>query len=659
MDSLFDSPNDGAPSPTQSGPELEGTHSSSFEAHLAQWYLDTVEISGGFLADLHLDLPPGLICIIGPRGSGKSTLAEALRLGIGGVPGGATKERLAFLKANLGSALVTLKTASIGDRGAYTIRRMYGQPAALTAADGRPVSGVDLDRGSFLPLDAYSSLEIEAIAQESVGDRRRALLDELSAADMQRIQLSLADQRRALEANADGIQAAQRRVADLTEQIEELGDVQSRVAGLPAESAKAASPEFKAASTQRDANEREAAALRTAQEQIAGLRTSLAAAEEAARRKFPAPATVSPSANQPLLERVDKAAKTMWEGVRAGLAAADQALAAAENDVRVTHAELSSAHAAQGATYLQLQQRNQEAAQAAESRSAAMREVAAVERLRKERDGAEADLQRLLTERTGLKAEFLLTRDQISTLRESVAGRLQAEAGRKVLIRVQRNADSLGYQQLLLNALLGSKLKAQEDLVKSLSRVPPEQLAQIVRENDLDELETQCGFGRERGRKILDALREKVNPLELEILPIDDRVRIELNVAAEGPPNFKDAAELSRGQKCTALLPILLARRESPLVIDQPEDNLDNHFIYETVVESIRRLKPRRQMIFITHNANIPVLGEAELVVVMNSDGDRGYVEKVGSLDECRREIIDLLEGGEEAFQLRRRRYGN
>jgi ABC-type cobalamin/Fe3+-siderophores transport system ATPase subunit len=75
-----------------------------------------------------------------------------------------------------------------------------------------------------------------------------------------------------------------------------------------------------------------------------------------------------------------------------------------------------------------------------------------------------------------------------------------------------------------------------------------------------------------------------------------------------GRPNFKDASDLSRGQKCTALLPIFLARRDNPLIIDQPEDNLDNHFIFETVVNAVQRMKRRRQMIFITHNANIPVL---------------------------------------------------
>jgi hypothetical protein len=69
-------------------------------------------------------------------------------------------------------------------------------------------------------------------------------------------------------------------------------------------------------------------------------------------------------------------------------------------------------------------------------------------------------------------------------------------------------------------------------------------------------------------------------------------------------------------------------------------------------------MKDRRQMIFVTHNANIPVLAEADLVVVLNSDGRVGYIERLGTLDECKEEIIDLLEGGREAFELRGQRYG-
>ena len=74
-------------------------------------------------------------------------------------------------------------------------------------------------------------------------------------------------------------------------------------------------------------------------------------------------------------------------------------------------------------------------------------------------------------------------------------------------------------------------------------------------------------------------------------------------------------------------------------------------------MNAVQRLKKRRQMIFITHNANIPVLAEAELVLVMNSDGRVGAIEKCGTVDECREQIIDLLEGGREAFELRSKRY--
>jgi ATPase subunit of ABC transporter with duplicated ATPase domains len=242
-------------------------------------------------------------------------------------------------------------------------------------------------------------------------------------------------------------------------------------------------------------------------------------------------------------------------------------------------------------------------------------------------------------------------------LRDSVATELQQETGKKVRIRVLRNADNLAYRTLLTEGLKGARVRNHDEILESLLQLRPEQLAQFVQDDDSVAFDEACGFGPDRARKILDAFRDNVDPLELEIVNIEDQVRIELNVATTEEPLFKDAAELSRGQKCTALLPLLLARTKNPLIIDQPEDNLDNHFIYETVVNSIQRLKGQRQMIFITHNANIPVLADADLVIVMNSDGKIGYVEKKGSVDECRDQIVDLLEGGNEAFELRRKRY--
>ncbi len=300
---------------------------------------------------------------------------------------------------------------------------------------------------------------------------------------------------------------------------------------------------------------------------------------------------------------------------------------------------------------------NQAASEQARVRASLEQQVAKLEALEQQRAELNAELKILLERRKSLKTDHILMRDQISTMRDEVASELQHESGERVRIRVMRNADHLAYQQMLVEGLKGARVRNQNEILATLMQLRPEQLAQLIQSNDLDSFEELTHFGAERSRKILDSFRENVDPLALEITAIEDRIGIELNVATAGRPHFKDASDLSRGQKCTALLPILLARRDNPLIIDQPEDNLDNHFIFETVVNAVQRMKKRRQMIFITHNANIPVLAEAELVLVMNSDGRVGAIEKCGTVDECREQIIDLLEGGREAFELRSKRY--
>src|SRR5215470_16013887 len=195
------------------------------------WFVEKIEISGGFLPDLSVEVPRGLTCIIGPRGSGKSTLAEALRFAVCGTTG-VPKHCVDLIQANLaGGALVTITALAEGSNR-YTIKRALKQQPVLLTSDGRAINTVDLDRGTFLPLDAYSSLEIEAIADEVLGQKRRNLLDELRSEQMRAIQLSLGESTRALEGNADRIRTAQRTIQDLTEQIEELGDVRTRLSAM-------------------------------------------------------------------------------------------------------------------------------------------------------------------------------------------------------------------------------------------------------------------------------------------------------------------------------------------------------------------------------------------------------------------------------------------
>ena len=147
----------------------------------------------------------------------------------------------------------------------------------------------------------------------------------------------------------------------------------------------------------------------------------------------------------------------------------------------------------------------------------------------------------------------------------------------------------------------------------------------------------------------------------LEEIELEDVVRIELNVSHEGEDErYVSLENLSTGQKCTAILNLLLLDRDDPLIVDQPEDNLDNAFIADRIVKDIRQFKTNRQFLFATHNANIPILGDAELIVVLSSGAGEGKIEHKGSIDkeEVRHQAAEILEGGKTAFEMRKNKYG-
>jgi len=620
------------------------------------WFVEKIEINGGFLPALNVNIPRGLTCIIGPRGSGKSTLAEALRFAFRGTSS-APKHCVDLIQANLaGGALVTITALAEGSNR-YTIKRSLKHQPVLLASEGRPIDTVDLDRGTFLPLDVYSSLEIEAIADEVLGQARRNLLDELRSEQMRTIHLSLAESRRALDANADRVRAAQRTIQSLTEQIEELGDVRARLNAL-SPSDRESTTDFVRLSRQQQLNQREIAKLDIADRDLRTLSQTLDQLRTEAQLAFKARLVEDQSANADILRRHDDLLVAPLGIVEGHVSAISDQIRHAQTTLAQARQSITPAHASHASELARLTALNQAASEHARERATLEQQVAKLQGLEEQRLELKAELNTLLERRKSLKSTHILTRDQIATLREEVASELQRESGEQVRIRIMRNADHLAYQQMLVDGLRGARVRSHDEIITTLMQLRPEQLAQFIQTNDFDSFEELTGFGIERSRKIMDAFRESVDPLALEVIAIEDRVGIELNVSSAGPPKFRDASDLSRGQKCTALLPILLARRDSPLVIDQPEDNLDNHFIFETVVNAVQRLKTRRQMIFITHNANIPVLAEADLVLVMNSDGRVGFVEKSGTVDQCREQIIDLLEGGREAFQLRSKRYG-
>ena len=123
----------------------------------------------------------------------------------------------------------------------------------------------------------------------------------------------------------------------------------------------------------------------------------------------------------------------------------------------------------------------------------------------------------------------------------------------------------------------------------------------------------------------------------------------------------RDFSQLSLGQQQSILLSVLLfSKSKTPLIIDQPEDNLDSEFIYKTLVKSLRGIKEHRQVIIVTHNANIAVLGDAELIIPLRGSSDQSVVRSRGSIDteETKEIVCTILEGSQKAFKRRQAVYG-
>src|SRR5262245_28939968 len=396
------------------------------------WLVEKIEISGGFLPGLSVDLPRGLTCIIGPRGSGKSTLAEALRFAVCGASG-APKHSVDLIQAKLaGGALVTI-TALADGSNRYTIKRTLKQNPVLLTSDARAINTVDLDRGTFLPLDAYSSLEIEAIADEVLGEKRRNLLDELRSEQMRTIQLSLAESARALDANADRIRTAQRTIQDLTEQIEELGDVRARLSAL-APSDREPMPDFVRLSRQQQLNEREIANLDAADRDLRTLGKTADELRREALLAFKARLAQEQSANADILRRYDDRLAGSLGTVEEHLSAIIDQIREAQGTIAHARQIIVQAHSGHASELARLAALNQAASEHARVRATLEQQVTKLQALEEKRLELNAELKTLLERRKSLKSTHILTRDQISAIREEVASELQREAGERVRI---------------------------------------------------------------------------------------------------------------------------------------------------------------------------------------------------------------------------------
>lgn len=204
-----------------------------------------------------------------------------------------------------------------------------------------------------------------------------------------------------------------------------------------------------------------------------------------------------------------------------------------------------------------------------------------------------------------------------------------------------------------------SKKISLYDFVDAVKRKDKTTLASIKNDTG-DQL-----LSKEDIEKMLAVLNDGCLYEELESSNYDDlpSINITKNIQAIGGKKVvtKRLSQLSLGQQQSVLLGILLLSDSNrPLLIDQPEDNLDSEFIFKTIVYNLRKIKELRQIIIVTHNPNIAVLGDAELIIPLKNTNAHTTIISSGSIDE--QETVSLccqiLEGGNSAFKQRKVIYG-
>jgi energy-coupling factor transporter ATP-binding protein EcfA2 len=236
--------------------------------------------------------------------------------------------------------------------------------------------------------------------------------------------------------------------------------------------------------------------------------------------------------------------------------------------------------------------------------------------------------------------------------RLAVAGEVSANLSSRVTVAVEHLADSRDFKGLLMGALQGSGLRYAAIAEAFSKRLLPRQLLGLIETQDVVSAVTATQLPEERVARALDFLNQPDSLAALSTAQLEDMADFLLIDGA----TTKSVDELSTGQKCAVTLPILLTEHSRALVLDQPEDHLDNAYLVDNIIVGLNnRSRSGAQTIVATHNANIPVLGSAGRVLLLNSDGRRGHVSRSGPFDHPAvvEAITGLMEGGADAFRRR------
>ena len=604
------------------------------------FYIERIQVDEGFLNGLDLRLGRGLTVVIGARGTGKTSLVELVRfcLDVSSFTEEAAQRGSHQAESVLNGGQVTVTLSNGSER----------MTVARSASDPQPRSVSPIPRATILAQG-----EIESVGAQSSG--RMRLIDRL------------VDRRLDFEREFDRLRAEIGSVTvEIRDLLLEVDDMEAAVADAQ-----------DVPDLLEDALERESAALESVSATESD-RNQLAVLQNASARikirqgVFERALSELGSLDGSLL-RISERPLLMESWPES--AGAEDELAPLKAKAQAAIGHLYEARRVVAATMQAVESSIENGRIEAVSTDQASRDIRKrldqleegvgaitreVEDLR-EKSGQLAALEQRLAEKRSHTARRVEQRDQlyrtlddlhrkrfVSRLR--VAESLTEQLRPNIDIGVTGSERTRPYAESIVCGLRGSGMHYNKLSQQIAAVMSPLELVQAVESRNPQPIVEATAISQTRAQSVISALRDS-DLAKIITAPIEDGVTLKLLDGAV----YKNSEQVSIGQRCTTVLPVLLAQHGDILMVDQPEDHLDNSFIASTVVNVLRKRHEQDQLILTSHNANIPVLGDADSIVVLDSDGKRGFVEHAGSLDdkESVQAITDIMEGGAEAFSKR------
>lgn len=622
---------------------LEDPHGQRSAAELV-----SVSWEAGFLDGQAVGVSPELTCLIGGKGTGKSTVIESLRWAFDMDPpeeSDAQRLREQVLKAG---SKVTVMVRTAAPRGEHRIERTAPHAPVVRDRDGLILADV-APRSLMTPL-IFSQKQLYDTAQSVRG--RLELVDVFADERLGEVRTA---ERRLVTSLGEGAQA----IRNERQRIDEWETQLSELPGLEQWRKRFEEAGFQERLAERRALDREQARLTALDEALlARLRSLERMVTDVAPPTTPQASDEWP--NVDLLARAEGLVISVTADFARDVDRLRGNLITAREKLAGMSSEWSARRAARQADFdLALRELQATMPDVDPERYLDVeRRIEGLLPLQGELKRAAEGLREARDQRDAALVELQELRGRKHRLRAEAARDLTAATAEDVRVRVDYQADRSRVLESVRRLKTGARNAAIETMVDDPGFTPAE-LARRVRERRL-----MGSFGLPDGQA--SALERSLGEDELlafEILELCDEATVELDVGPPGNRDYRPLGSLSPGQKSTAILLLTLQSGTEPLLIDQPEDDLDNRFVYDDVVQRLRGAKERRQLIVATHNANIPVLGDAEQIIVLDAlpgSPPRGKVSAHGPIDDhgVRAAAEQILEGGEQAFRKRREKYG-